>query len=316
VFKPLAEKHCGTGLMMNVLVVHNTQTYGGAGRNNFGTTSLNEKSPTVAVHEIGHSLFGLADEYSIGRGKPPAPNCEPSGCSDWSDLMGDKFGAKCVPACAGGNSFTSGITIMQQFHPKGLSFGVVNERITCCKFLFHGHIPPYCTRFNEDGLDLRAYCTKDVWQGKTPVRLDLVEEGSEAHMMARAEDPVGATTVYVREPVEWIVLRRDGKLECTESTTSAQPGLYPTEDVRGEYGNAKYDDGTHITNAEPDVDDILVSVYTTDQTNVIRKLFFHSKDEVEVPPFSEDGSLQDASKPRNSLRVILNRGEKCTARVA
>ena len=36
-------------------------------------------STQVAVHELGHSLFGLADEYSTGAGDQTRPNCDVAG---------------------------------------------------------------------------------------------------------------------------------------------------------------------------------------------------------------------------------------------
>ena len=42
--------------------VHNSEKYGGAGGTGQATVSINQHAPPVAVHELGHSLFGLADE--------------------------------------------------------------------------------------------------------------------------------------------------------------------------------------------------------------------------------------------------------------
>jgi len=48
------------------LVVANTTTYGGAALGNVGTMTLHPQSIEVALHEIGHSAFNLADEYDYG----------------------------------------------------------------------------------------------------------------------------------------------------------------------------------------------------------------------------------------------------------
>jgi IgA Peptidase M64 len=46
-----------------ILVLVNSEKYGGAG-GSISTASLNGFSKDVAIHELGHSLAGLADEYS------------------------------------------------------------------------------------------------------------------------------------------------------------------------------------------------------------------------------------------------------------
>lgn len=45
-----------------VLVIVNSQTYGGAG-GNYATASINPAGKQIAIHELGHSFAGLADEY-------------------------------------------------------------------------------------------------------------------------------------------------------------------------------------------------------------------------------------------------------------
>ena len=57
------------------LVVANTTTYGGAALGNVGTMTLHPQSTEVALHEIGHSAFNLADEYDYGS---CATSSEPS----------------------------------------------------------------------------------------------------------------------------------------------------------------------------------------------------------------------------------------------
>jgi hypothetical protein len=53
-----------------VLVTVNDSKYGGAG-GAYATTSAHSLAPSIAIHELGHSFAGLADEYSDG-GKPPS----------------------------------------------------------------------------------------------------------------------------------------------------------------------------------------------------------------------------------------------------
>jgi hypothetical protein len=49
------------------LVIVNTSIWGGAGGTP-GTTSLSPGWEGIAIHEIGHSVFGLADEYEYRAG--------------------------------------------------------------------------------------------------------------------------------------------------------------------------------------------------------------------------------------------------------
>lgn len=69
-----------------VIVVVNSTTYGGAGGTHIGTYSLGFSPVTgqggveIAIHELGHSAFGLADEYpydsgdTYGGSEPSQPN--------------------------------------------------------------------------------------------------------------------------------------------------------------------------------------------------------------------------------------------------
>lgn len=59
-----------------ILVVVNDTKYGGAGGGFLATTSINPAAPLIAVHEMGHSLFGLADEYVDTAFS--YPSCDPN----------------------------------------------------------------------------------------------------------------------------------------------------------------------------------------------------------------------------------------------
>ena len=60
------------------LIVANTQTYGGSGGASTVFSCDPQWAPDIAIHELGHSLFGLADEYDAAgqssNGKPVEPN--------------------------------------------------------------------------------------------------------------------------------------------------------------------------------------------------------------------------------------------------
>lgn len=59
-----------------ILVVGNTTRYGGGG-GYIATMTMNSAATELALHELGHTLFGLADEYDYGScssGEPSGPN--------------------------------------------------------------------------------------------------------------------------------------------------------------------------------------------------------------------------------------------------
>lgn len=63
--KQVANNVLGYGEYDQILVVGNTEEYGGAGYPNEGvaTLSMHSSATELALHEFGHSAYGLADEY-------------------------------------------------------------------------------------------------------------------------------------------------------------------------------------------------------------------------------------------------------------
>lgn len=60
-----------------VMVVSNSSRYGGAGTPVTARLSAHPAAPNIALHEIGHTAFALADEYDYGTcsgGEPSEPN--------------------------------------------------------------------------------------------------------------------------------------------------------------------------------------------------------------------------------------------------
>jgi hypothetical protein len=169
----VADAACGSrdasGGERVVIVVHDDDTYGGAGYTDFCTVSTNWASPMLAVHEIAHAAFSLVDEYTYGWGRDDAPNCDAAGCPKWADLLAVGYtgepGHGCFPGkCQNGQYSASGGTIMDEIH---LTFGVVNERFTCCVYLWTpavqadlGALPAYCGRFVDGNFGARLvdYC--------------------------------------------------------------------------------------------------------------------------------------------------------------
>ncbi|HEY9023301.1 MAG TPA: M64 family metallopeptidase, partial [Burkholderiaceae bacterium] len=76
-----------------IVVVANTQTYGGSG-GNVGAVTMHPQAIEIALHEVGHAGFGLADEYDYGtcatNTEPAEPNVTMAwakAASKWSSLM-------------------------------------------------------------------------------------------------------------------------------------------------------------------------------------------------------------------------------------
>lgn len=58
----VADATAGAGIWDQIILVVNSTVYGGAG-GPLTTASVNVHGPSIAVHEVGHSFPGLADEY-------------------------------------------------------------------------------------------------------------------------------------------------------------------------------------------------------------------------------------------------------------
>ena len=108
----------------NVIILVNSTKYGGAGGTGIGTASLHADSNNVALHEMGHSFAGLADEYTYGG--TSAPSSEPSDPNvtinndnttvKWKIWMDDQNAVLCgqsSPSCIGlfegGNHAETGV---------------------------------------------------------------------------------------------------------------------------------------------------------------------------------------------------------------
>ena len=69
-------------LRHQVLCIVNSTKYGGAG-GAVATCSVDPQANQIAIHEIGHSAFGLADEYGgNGVGTPPGEPSQPNATRD------------------------------------------------------------------------------------------------------------------------------------------------------------------------------------------------------------------------------------------
>ena len=198
----------------HTVVVHNSTSYGGAGYTSadVATTTIHSSAPKVAVHELGHSAFQLADEYNYATSFSTSgrPNCDTSGCSKWADLIGYK-GVTCQPNhCYGGQYYASENTLMKSL---SYSFEEVNLRISCCMYLQEtGSLPAYCSQFQQraPGGDLSKMCENTSFTA------------------------IGAApSEFVAAPVEYS-FRRDGETWILDDKRSLRAGRYSIEKIRGQ----------------------------------------------------------------------------------
>ncbi|GFH52814.1 hypothetical protein CTEN210_09290 [Chaetoceros tenuissimus] len=160
---------------LQTIVIHNDNTYGGAGyaNENMAVISTNAVGPKLAVHELGHSLFELGDEYSyteIATAETKA-NCDVEGCPKWADLDEYVGGGLCVKrGCKGNGYFVGRSSFMRNMH---LPVGLVNLRYTCCTYkAFTKEFPAYCNQFEPVGNGLLNYCLNDYQGYGTETYLD------------------------------------------------------------------------------------------------------------------------------------------------
>jgi hypothetical protein len=88
----------------------NSPTYGGSG-GSIATCSVHAQSATIAIHELGHTAFGLDDEYGgneddIPPGEPAKPNVTRDtnrATNKWRALVAAStpMPTQCNPACVG-----------------------------------------------------------------------------------------------------------------------------------------------------------------------------------------------------------------------
>lgn len=106
-----------------ILVVGNTTRYGGGG-GYIATMTMHSAATELALHELGHTLFGLADEYDYGGcygGEPSAPNVTRQtrrGYIKWGSLIAGstplptpmyRYPAGTVGLFEGGNYCSTGV---------------------------------------------------------------------------------------------------------------------------------------------------------------------------------------------------------------
>lgn len=330
-----ARSHCGSGFVMNVLIVHNDDTYGGAGFPGDGAASVstNSLSAMIGIHELGHSLFGLGDEYTIGAGNPSEdPNCDNSGCSKWRDLIDEGMATCSAGKCQGGSYSADSTNMMFNYDVR--SFGAVNQRITCCKYVYHtGVAPGYCSRFESVGVGLTQYCDGQLWQGRY-TNLNLLQTGhfqaapnstkknATKYMLEMAKDTQGDEYAFVQKPVKWILERQsskgadEGDWVCNRAQETLQSGLYLAGHVMGDYNSTSFS-GRHRRHRDGSSSASFVKVEVAYRSvhKIARTLFFDTTEVIEVPRDDHGHSDTDSVlESRRMIEIVLDEGEECHVR--
>ncbi len=141
----------------HVIVIHNSDVYGGSG-GRVATATNNILSAKIIVHELGHSIFKLADEYVDKTGFSDGPNCaqKSTNCSAWQDLI-DAGLATCEEGCPENKRFTSEKSVMRALSEPG--FGHMNQRYICCEYKkMTGKYPQFCEQYQAIGVGLDKFC--------------------------------------------------------------------------------------------------------------------------------------------------------------
>ncbi|MGE4233882.1 MAG: M64 family metallopeptidase [Bacteriovoracia bacterium] len=175
-------RECGASVF-HTIVLHNIPLYAGSGyiSEDVAAITMNYMANDMIVHELGHSLFNLNDEYSYSEFSDTFPNCEQKGCGLWADLIDAKIeGVSCtVGYCKDGQSYASNNTFMKEL---GLPVFPANERFACCEYKnLTNEYPEFCSPFKDIGIGLEAYCEENFKKSQVwfnwPVILEFKKNG-------------------------------------------------------------------------------------------------------------------------------------------
>lgn len=152
-------RKCAPGGNKITIVMHNTngEWIRGNAQNNHVVLTNHPRFVGTILHEMGHALFELADEYPDG-GPADKKNCSPAAnkCSAWQDLI-DAGLATCESGCKENRSFVDGNNIMKDTSSD--TYGHSNQRLICCRYKkVTGEFPSYCEEYRNIGVGLDSYC--------------------------------------------------------------------------------------------------------------------------------------------------------------
>jgi len=275
--KALANKCFPTQATLHTIVIHNDSKYGGAGyrESNIATTSTHPDSGYVAVHELGHSLFELGDEYTAGGfNAGNSANCDFAGCPKWADLS-DHMGTELCKAnsCQGGDYFVGELSFMDNLKSP---VGDVNLRFTCCTFLaLTKGVPPYCDKF-EFGDGLINYCKKD-YQGYGGVavyqRLYRTRQTD-----AEYASSFKANYLYVARPAVILIDIDQGTFayEDEQNRYGTKPAIHRRQQMLGDYKDILVATGLGV--------DSVIKVNVKFESGEEQNMLFNPSTHIEAPP--------------------------------
>lgn len=298
-FDRVANRVCGSGAVVNKMIIHNADHwYGGSGAPNGAVISTHPQSLSIAVHEAGHSLFNLADEYTRSDAGPPwKGNCDTAGCSKWADLIG-RFGVGCHAGfCRNGAWYASQRnTLMGDFN--GQYLGAVSERLACCKYLNVARFEPgFCSKFTGNGLNLRQFCGRNRRLRNASLSSDSVVSDTEDMIRRANDDTQGMIYKYVPRPRAFGVKKdaMTGMWTCSEEDDPLQAGLYPQNEVEGDQMADAHLNGEGAQRLADD--DLIVIAVHEDGRNT--RIPYHKYDTFEAP-----GDLSTNSSGGGIVRVL------------
>jgi hypothetical protein len=279
-------------------------------------------------HELGHSFFGLTDEYELEStatgisGTDAVANLDDKHCSKWADLTRNDWGVTCEGGHGKGKAyFASGKTFMNDVKDP---FGVANERISCCKYekLNDGALPVYCQKFDQNGLDLTTFCKSSavrLWWDES-----LFQDGElkanatlEQKLRRQANDLQGHHYAFVEAPTRWSLLKVGGVWGCVKGNDLRNRGIYLKDEVLG------YAASEETLAAEGRADKSLNEAHRTELIVTVldatgrstRALKLLPESLAEAPPKAHDPIHYAHEVEVTDINFILNQGESCVLEV-
>ncbi len=300
--KALANKCFPSGSShLQTIVIENNERYGGAGyyNQNVATTSIHDLGPTVAVHELGHSLFELGDEYTSGHFTAKnSANCDVKGCPKWADLDTYFGGGLCqVKGCENGNYFIGEESFMQKLEAP---MGHVNLRYTCCTYLaLTKGTPAYCQKY-DFGKGLLEYCQKDHQHyGGSQM---YVKEGGRTDDSATYTDKGKYSIAFSPVRLTLDIIENTFEYESSSSTLAQGPTMVQRREYVGDFVDLQAVCDSYVTN-------IIQITIQFDSGDVKVMYFTGDGDVVDVPPETESQSVKNATNnvfvQSNTLDIIV-----------